>query len=110
MDDKVSLGNILKDLRQSKGFTQEYVAEKLNFASRYVSDLERDKSLGGIPTLIKLCNLYEVTPTYILQNYLNLNEDLHIDPNLVGFYSLDEQDKTVVIKLIEFLNNKKTIV
>lgn len=107
MEINIRLGQIWQKARKSKGFTQEYVSEQLNLGPRYISDLERDKTIGSLPTLIKLCNLYEVTPTYILQNYLKINEDLKIDFNLIGFYSLSNEDKEVIIQLIQYMNAKK---
>lgn len=92
-----------------KGLTQEEVAEKLDLGTRYISDLERNKTIGSLTTLVKLCNLYEVTPTYILQQYLNVKEDIKVDSTLIGFYSLSKNQKCIVIKLIEFLNSQKEL-
>lgn len=103
----VDLGKIFQATRKAKGYTQEYVAEKIGLGSRYVSDLERGKTVGSIPTFIKLCNLYKVTPTFILQNYLEINEDLKIDSDLIGFYSLNDKDKEIIIKLIQFMNDSE---
>lgn len=107
MESNINLGEIWKETRKSRGLTQEFVSEQLELGPRYISDLERDKTIGSIPTLIKLCNLYEVTPTYILQKYLNIKEDLKIDSKLIGFYSLSNEEKEIVIKLIEFINTQK---
>ena len=70
-DEKILIGKTLKDIRKSLDLTQEYVSEELGLAPRYISDIERDKTKGSIDTLVKLCNLYRVTPTYVLQRYLN---------------------------------------
>lgn len=106
-DINISLGKIFKTTRRAKGYMQEYVAEQLQLGSRYISDLERGKTVGSIPTFVKLCNLYEVSPTFILQDYLKINNDLRIDPELIGFYSLDSRDKETIINLIKFMNSKK---
>ena len=106
MDNNISLGEMWKKARKAKGLTQEYVSELLDLGPRYVSDLERDKTIGSVPTLIKLCNIYEVTPTYILQNCLKVNKDLKIDSNLIGFYSLPDEDKEVIIQLIQYMNSR----
>lgn len=103
-DKEIFLGKMWQNARKSKGFTQEYVAEKINLGPRYVSDLERDKTMGSIKTLINLCNIYEITPTYILQEYLDIKYDLKIDSELIGYYSLNQRDKDLVIKLIEQMN------
>lgn len=101
---KILVGKRLKETRYSLGFTQEYVAEKLGLAPRYISDLERDKTKGSIDTLVKLCNIYNITPTYVLQDFLNVSNDLHIDSTLIGFYNLNEKNKAIVCELISLMN------
>ena len=59
---KILIGKILKETHISLGFTQEEVAEKIGLAPHYISDIERDKTKGSIDTLVKLCNVYHITP------------------------------------------------
>lgn len=103
----IKIGDILKRTRKSLGYTQEDVAEMLDLAPRYVSDIERNKTKGSIDTLVKLCNIYHITPTYILQDYLDLKDELKIDPNLVGYYKLNNRDKQIISELIKHMNTKK---
>lgn len=102
---KILIGKILKETRSSLGLTQEEVAEKLGLAPRYISDIERDKTKGSIDTLVKLCNIYHITPTYVLQDYLN-SEDVKLDSGLIGFYQLAEADKDLVRQLIHYMNKR----
>lgn len=102
---KILIGKILKETRSSLGLTQEEVAEKLGLAPRYISDIERDKTKGSIDTLVKLCNIYHITPTYVLQDYLN-SEDVKLDSGLIGFYQLSEADKDLVRQLIHYMNKR----
>lgn len=104
-DIEILLGKMWQAARKAKGLTQEYVAERLDLGPRYLSDLERDKTIGSIKTLINLCNIYEITPTYILQDYLNVDKDLKIDSELIGYYSLNKRDKELIIKIIEQMNS-----
>lgn len=103
---KIKIGELLRKTRKSLGYTQEDVAEMLDLASRYISDIERDKTKGSIDTLVKLCNIYHVTPTYILQDYLDLTIDYKIDPVIIGFYKLNSRDQKIVTELIECMNKK----
>lgn len=103
----IKIGDILKRTRKSLGYTQEDVAEMLDLAPRYVSDIERNKTKGSIDTLVKLCNIYHITPTYILQDYLDLKDEFKIDPNLVGYYELSNRDKEIISELIKHMNTKK---
>lgn len=103
----IKIGKLLKRTRKSLGYTQEEVAEMLDLASRYISDIERDKTKGSVDTLVKLCNIYHITPTYVLQDYLDITDDYKIDPNVVGFYSLSLRDKEIVAELIRYMNKKE---
>lgn len=97
---QIKIGDLLRRTRKSLGYTQEEVAEMLDLASRYISDIERDKTKGSVDTLVKLCNIYHITPTYVLQNYLELKDDYKIAPDIIGFYRLNEHDKKVITELI----------
>lgn len=103
----IKIGKLLKRTRKSLGYTQEEVAEMLDLASRYISDIEKDKTKGSVDTLVKLCNIYHITPTYVLQEYLDVTDDYKIDPNIVGFYSLSNRDKEIVAELIRYMNKKE---
>lgn len=105
--DKIKIGKIMKSVRKSRGLTQEQVAEKLGLASRYISDIERDKTKGSLDTLVRLCNIYHITPTYVLKEYLNTS-DYREDIQLVDFYRLSKKEKQLVLKLIEFMNSTKS--
>ena len=104
--DKIKIGNMMKSIRKSRGLTQEQVAEQLGLAPRYISDIERDKTKGSLDTLVRLCNIYHVTPTYVLRDYSNTS-DYKEDSQLVGFYRLSKKEREVVLKLIEFMNARK---
>ena len=101
---KILIGKLLRETRISLGLTQEYVAEQLGLAPRYISDIERDKTKGSIDTLVKLCNIYHITPTYVLQDFLKVSKDIQLDSSLSGFYQLNERDKSVIRQLISFMN------
>lgn len=103
---QIKIGDLLRRTRKSLGYTQEEVAEMLDLASRYISDIERDKTKGSVDTLVKLCNIYHITPTYVLQDYLELTDDYKIDPNIIGFYRLGKHDKKVITELIQYMNKK----
>lgn len=105
--EKILIGKILKDTRKSLGFTQEYVSEKLGLAPRYISDIERDKTKGSIDTLVKLCNLYHITPTFVLQRYLNTSESEISANNMINGYNLlSKREKIFINDLVEFINKK----
>ncbi len=105
-NEKIEIGKILQSIRKSLGMTQEQVAEKLDLAPRYISDIERNKTKGSLDTLVKLCNIYKVTPTFILKDYL-ISQDFEMDPNLIGYYNLSDYEKEVILNIIQFMNSQK---
>lgn len=105
-NEKIEIGKILQSIRKSLGMTQEQVAEKLDLAPRYISDIERNKTKGSLDTLVKLCNIYKVTPTFVLKDYL-INQDFDMDPKLIGYYNLSDYEKEIVLNIIQFMNSQK---
>ena len=58
------LGLELKQIRRSKGFTQQQVSQITNIARNIVSDIERGRFLGSIGTLLKYMRWANLTLTY----------------------------------------------
>ena len=102
----ITYGQKLKKARLSLGLTQEKIAEYLSLAPRYISDIERGKTKGSIDTLIKLCNIYNITPNDLLSEYIYF-EIPQNNLDLLGFYSLDEEHKHLILDMIKYFNQKK---
>lgn len=105
----IKIGSTLQKSRKSLGLTQEQVAEQLGLASRYISDIERNKVKGSIDTLIGLCNIYNITPDYVLKDYIISKDKSNIEPALLGYYKLSKHDKKIVEDLIEIMNKHKSM-
>lgn len=102
----IKYGQKLKKAREALGLTQEQVSEYLGLGPRYISDIERNKTKGSIDTLIKLCNIYNITPNDLLSEYIFFNtETTNIE--LCGFYSLNKEHKNIILNLINFLNQQE---
>ena len=56
---------ILRDLRESNYYTQEYIARILNVVQRTYCDYELGKTRIPIDSIIKLAMLYDVDLNYI---------------------------------------------
>lgn len=90
------------------GYTQEEVADVLVLAPRYLSDIERNKTKGSLDTLVKLCNFYKVSPSYVLRDYINFPEKISIDESFVGYYNLKPSEKDIIKELIKYFNTKSS--
>lgn len=56
---------VLKDLRESNYYTQEYIARILNVGQRTYCDYEQGKTRIPIDSIIRLAMLYNVDLNYI---------------------------------------------
>lgn len=105
-EQNVNYGQKLKKAREALGLTQEKVAEYLGLGPRYISDIERNKTKGSIDTLIKLCNIYNITPNDLLSEYIYFDiEKSNIE--LAVFYSLSVENQQMILDLISFFNQKE---
>lgn len=103
----IKIGKKLKTARISAGYTQEEVSEKLDYSTRYIGQLETNRTLGSIDLLIELCNLYNVTLNDIYSDYLKFDFDNSKEniPNIIGYYELTEEYRSIVDNNIQYLNN-----
>lgn len=60
MTTKELFGLRIKHLRESKGWTQEYLAERMDISTNYLSSIERGKENPTFDMLINLSNALEV--------------------------------------------------
>ncbi len=105
-EQNIKFGNKLKLARETLGLTQEKVAEYLGLGPRYISDIERNKTKGSIDTLIKLCNIYNITPNDLLSEYIYFNLETN-NIELSAFYSLTKENQQIILDLIKFYHLKQ---
>lgn len=109
----IEIGSILQNARIAKGLTQEEVAEKVDCSSRYIGQLETNRTLGSIDLIIELCNLYDITLNDLYGIYLksiDLSDSLNKCANIVGYMQLSSEYRSIIDNNINFLNtlqNKK---
>ena len=60
MDNKQKLGKRIKELRKSKGYTQERLAELINMEQNSISIIESGRNFPTLVTLEKIANVLEV--------------------------------------------------
>lgn len=99
------IGNALRQHRLKNGYTQEQVSEYIGLAPKYISQIERGLSAGTIETLIKFCNLYNITTDAILYPLLNANIRNTEKGFNRDFKKLCKRDQQAIQKLIEFYLN-----
>ena len=64
-DIKRTFGIALKELRESRNLTQEQLAEKLGLETfQTINRIENGKTFVSGETLEKICNFFEIAPTF----------------------------------------------
>ena len=104
---KIKIGKNLKKIRNSYGYTQEELAEKIECSTRHISDIEQDRAKPSYEILIRICNIYKISIDNIFCEYLNVYENKKINYELIGYDTLDDKDKNTIINLITYFNSSK---
>lgn len=101
-----AVGNNIKNIRLSKGLTQEQLAEKLNRSVNFVSLIELGKSGMSVETIVAICNILDISSESIFKgliNYTLKETDRYILENIS---SLTNKDKKIVTDLIQYILEK----
>ena len=94
------LGMRLKNARNEKKYTQEFVAEHVNISPDLLRNIENGRNIGSIPTLLNLCNFLEITPDFLFEPLLTTHKDT-LDTKLQEHIaSISPKDKEILKQII----------
>jgi transcriptional regulator with XRE-family HTH domain len=62
----MTLGKNIQELRNNKGYSQEYVATQMNVSRQAVSKWERDETLPDLYNLKKLASIFQISMDELL--------------------------------------------
>lgn len=62
------IGQRIKEVRNSKKLTQEYLAEKTGVNVSHISNIETNKVKVSLTLLVGICNALDITIDYLLEN------------------------------------------
>lgn len=80
-NDTIAMGMRIQQSRKAAKFTQIQFSEKIGVSTQYISDLERGVVGCSVSTLIKICDVLDVSADFILRG----REP--VVPNAVGLYA-----------------------
>lgn len=106
----IRIGRNLQKIRKSYGYTQERLAEEIECSARYISDIEQDRAKPSYESLVKICNIFNVSLDDIFCEYLDIKKENNIYHALVGFDILEDEDKETIEHLIGYFNRNKLMV
>lgn len=76
MNYQTLINNSIKDLRHTKGLTQEEFAEKIGISTQGLSNIERNRYQPAADTIDKICKVFKITPAELLVTPVKENEDI----------------------------------
>lgn len=100
----IKIGKKLQAIRKTYGYTQEKLAEKIECSTRYIGDIEQDRSKPSYEVLIKICNAFNIGMDEIFSSYLDIKEREESNISLYGFEKLKQNNKETIVHLIEYFN------
>ena len=98
------IGNTYKQIRKSKKFTQEEVAEKSDLTPEYLSKFE-----NSIYNIILLCKAIDTNPTQLFNQFFEDNSIAIVTTITDELKDMDISDQQLILNLIRRLKNKANI-
>lgn len=97
------LGTKIKELRISRGLTQDILAEMVNCNTSHISNIENNHTKVSLNVLLSIANALNTTIDYLLSNQY-VNTDLALDNEIMRLVSqLETHDKEKLLKIIEII-------
>lgn len=97
----IKIGERLKELRKSKGWTQVQVATKMGLTDSVISFYERQERAPSPEVLVKFSELYGVSTDYLLG--VEKIDDQHLDVT-----GLSKREITILKEFIQILRKKNS--
>ena len=63
-----SIGQRIREVRNDKHLTQEYLANATGVNVSHISNIETNKVKVSLPLLVQICNALDITLDYLLEN------------------------------------------
>lgn len=97
--DKKSFGKKIKHLRSLNNLTQETLAEFIDMDMRQVARIEAGGSFPSLPSIIKLCEVFKITPNDLLDFHNNQNTATYqLKSDINDILSLAKEEQLILIK------------
>lgn len=93
MIDKQKIGKQLKELRVSRGWRQNEVADKTGLSRPAISNIEAGKRALTLSTLQKFCEVYKIDISYFGIETNNFDEALDLTTRIEAIFKSDIPDE-----------------
>ena len=103
------IGNTYKEIRKSKKFTQEEVAEKSDLTPEYLSKFENGKYNASIYNIILLCKAINTNPTHLFNQFFDDDSNAIVTTITDELKNMDISDQKLILDLVQRIKNKANI-
>ncbi len=101
------IGKKIKEARNNKNYTQEYVAEKIDKSPDIVRNIENGRSVGSVETLLNICNLLDITLDDVFYDLLQNKSEVLDEKIYKNFQDLTLKEKEMINMLISYLKDNR---
>ena len=98
-----TIGRKIKEIRLSKGLTQENVADVADVNTSHISNIENFRVKISLTTLVKICNALDTTVDYILANEYSDSSSALDQEILKELQACDQEKKEKILQIIRIL-------
>lgn len=93
----------IRELRLSKGLTQEYLAAMANVNTSHISNIENNRVKISLTTLVHVCKALETTVDYILADEYDDSGSTYDKLILNELKHCDSKTKEQILEIIQVL-------
>lgn len=93
----------IKEIRISKGITQEYVANAADVNTSHISNIENNRVKVSLSTLVQICNALDTTVDYILADEYNHPASVIEQEILHEVHSCSLETQKQILKIVKAL-------
>ena len=97
------IGKRIREVRISKGLTQEYLANAANVNTSHISNIENNRVKISLSTLVHVCNAMNITVDYILATEYTATDTALNNAILKELQNCDNDKKEKILKIIQIL-------
>ncbi len=97
------IGQRIRELRNEKMLTQEYIANAVDVNVSHISNIETNKVKVSLTLLVQICNVLDTTIDYILEHEYRSNDSV-IEQELVNvFKEMDKEKQETLLRIAKIL-------
>lgn len=101
------IGERLKKARLEKGFTQEYLAEKMNVSVAFLSRIERGSSHINLKRLTEICKLLDLSEGEVLNGSVTNPESYLVSEFNQLFKKCSPEKLKLIYNIAKLIANEK---